>query len=47
MTEILLEEDLHDPAVFRPILAIGHTKNLIDSETVGSFLDYSKNRELK
>jgi hypothetical protein len=35
-----LEKDRKDPALFRPIVAIGHTKDLVDLETVESFLSY-------
>lgn len=35
-----MEKDRKDPALFRPLVAIGHTKDLIDLETVDSFLSY-------
>jgi hypothetical protein len=41
MDEIILE-DRKDPALFRPIVAIGHTKDLTDLETVEAFLSYLK-----
>ncbi len=34
----LFSEDLGNPKVFRPIVAIGHTKDLIDSDTLDSIL---------
>jgi Fe-S oxidoreductase len=43
MDEIVLE-DRKDPALFRPIVAIGHTKDLGDLETVESFLSYLKEK---
>jgi len=35
-----LEKDRRNPALFRPIVAIGHTKDLVDLETVESSLSY-------
>jgi len=35
-----IKKDREDPAVYRPIIAIGHTKDLIDFGTVEAFLDY-------
>jgi len=40
MMEKIMEKDRHDPSVYRPIVVIGHTKDLVDFETVESFLDY-------
>ena len=37
---IVIQEDNKNPDSFKPIVAIGHTKDLIDFETVGSFLSY-------
>ena len=45
MDEIILE-DQKDPGQFRPIVAIGHTKDLTDLETVESFLNYLKKRDI-
>lgn len=42
MVDKILNEDRQDPATFRPIVAIGHTKDLVDFETVDSFLSYLK-----
>jgi len=36
----VLREDARDPEVLRPIVAIGHTKDLADFEAVDSFLAY-------
>jgi hypothetical protein len=47
MMEEELREDRKDPSVFRPIAAIGHTKELIDFETVERFLLYLENRGVK
>jgi hypothetical protein len=35
-----LKKDQGDPALFRPIVAIGHTKDLADLETIELFLSY-------
>jgi hypothetical protein len=40
MIDTLIEEDKYDPMSFRPIVAIGHTKDLVDFETVESLLSY-------
>jgi hypothetical protein len=40
MVDEELREDRKDPSIFRPIAAIGHTKELIDFETVERFLSY-------
>ena len=40
MADTVIKEDQRDPTSFRPIVAIGHTKELVDFETVESFLSY-------
>jgi cysteinyl-tRNA synthetase len=35
-----MEKDLRNPAIYRPIVAIGHTKDLVDLDTIESFLSY-------
>ena len=40
MMDTVIKEDQQDPTIFRPIVAIGHTKDLVDFETVKSFLSY-------
>lgn len=40
MVDKLIKEDQYDPMSFRPIVAIGHTKDLVDFETVESLLCY-------
>ena len=40
MVDAVIQEDRQDPTLFRPIVAIGHTKELVDIETVESFLSY-------
>lgn len=46
MDAVFLEEQ-KDPTSFRPIAAIGHTKDLVDFETVESFLAYLNEKEIK
>ena len=36
----VIREDREDPTSFRPVVAIGHTKDLSDPETVAAFLSY-------
>lgn len=38
----VIEEDQCSPNVYRPIVAIGHTKDLVDFKTVRSFISYLK-----
>jgi hypothetical protein len=40
MVNTVIREDQQDPTSFRPIVAIGHTKDLTDFETVEYFLSY-------
>lgn len=44
MVDAVIREDQKDPRLFRPIVAIGHTKDLVDLETVKSFLSYLKQK---
>ena len=44
--EIVLEDDRRTPDLFKPIVAIGHTKDLVDLETVEAFLSYLKAKEI-
>jgi hypothetical protein len=47
MVDRVVTEDRKDPSTFRPIVAIGHTKELVDFETVKSFLAYLKRSDIK
>ena len=47
MAEGVIREDQRDPTSFRPIVAIGHTKDLIDFETVESFLFCLRKKEIR
>ncbi len=40
MFDKVLRQDAADPATYRPIVAIGHTKDLSDPQTVDAFLSY-------
>jgi hypothetical protein len=40
MVDTVIKDDQKNPTLFRPIISIGHTKDLIDFETVESFLSY-------
>ncbi len=40
MVDAVIKDDHEDPRSFRPIVAIGHTKDLIDLATVEAFLSY-------
>ena len=40
IVDTVILEDRKHPTSFRPLVAIGHTKDLIDLETVEAFLAY-------
>ena len=44
MVEKVIREDQKDPTVFRPIVAIGHTKDLVDTNTVELFLSFLREK---
>ncbi|MFX0134510.1 MAG: hypothetical protein ACFFDN_12795 [Candidatus Hodarchaeota archaeon] len=44
MLDQVIKEDKKDPESFKPIVAIGHSKDLIDFDTVESFLGYLRNK---
>ena len=44
MFEQEIMKDRRDPALFRPIVAIGHTKDLVDLDTIESFLPYLRSK---
>ena len=46
MVDTVIREDQNDPTSFRPIVAIGHTKDLVDFETVESFLSYLEQKRI-
>jgi hypothetical protein len=47
MVERVIQEDQQDPTSFRPIVSIGHTKDLVDYETVESFLAYLNEKRIR
>jgi hypothetical protein len=42
MVDRAIKEDQQDPTTFKPLVAIGHTKDLVDFETVEFLLSYLK-----
>ena len=46
MMEGLVREDSRTPSEYKPIVAIGHTKDLVDFETVEAFLAYLKSQAI-
>ena len=47
MVDSVINEDRRTPSVYRPVVAIGHTKDLVDFETVERFLAYLDNKGIK
>lgn len=47
MMDKIIQDDARDPISFKPIVAIGHTKDLMDFETIAVFLSYLKQRQIK
>ena len=43
----VIHKDEESPTSFKPLVAIGHTKDLWDFETIKAFLAYLKDREIK
>jgi hypothetical protein len=41
-----IQLDKKNPGLFRPVIAIGHTKDLIDFETVDSLLNYLRRKNI-
>ena len=46
MVDAVIKEDHKSPGSYRPLVAIGHTKDLVDFETVESFLAYLKSNNI-
>lgn len=46
MVEAVLQEDRRDPEVIKPIVSIGHSKDLLDFETITAFLDWLSERSI-
>jgi hypothetical protein len=47
MVDAIIREDQQNPAIFRPIVAIGHTKDLTDFQTIDSLLGYLDQKRIK
>jgi hypothetical protein len=45
--EAMIREDRKSPALFKPVVAIGHTKDLTDFDTVTRFLSFLKDSGIK
>jgi hypothetical protein len=46
MMDTIIRQDRQDPDSLRPIVAIGHTKDLIDLEAIKSFLSYLEGKRI-
>src|ERR1019366_745988 len=46
MVNRLIQEDREEPALYRPVVAIGHTKDLTDAQTVDAFLSFLRTKEI-
>ena len=46
MMDRIIREDQEDPEMFRPVVAIGHTKDLTDFDTVDAFLSFLKTNRI-
>jgi hypothetical protein len=46
MVETVIREDRDSPQLFKPIVAIGHTKDLVDLKTIEAFLSYLGSKEI-
>lgn len=47
MMDQIIQDDARNTKLFKPIVAIGHTKDLVDFETVVAFLSYLKQRNIQ
>ncbi len=47
MMDGILRLDRQKPDAYRPIVAIGHTKDLVDLDTIDRFLEYLSERRIK
>jgi hypothetical protein len=47
MMDRIIQDNQRDPINYKPIVAIGHTKDLIDFETVKYFLSYLQKRNIQ
>ena len=47
MVDTIIREDQQEPTSYRPIVSIGHTKDLVDFETVEKFLSYLEQKGIR
>jgi hypothetical protein len=47
MVERIIQEDRQSPELFKPMVAIGHTKDLTDLDTLEAFLFYLAKKQIK
>lgn len=47
MVNSLIKNDLETPNAYKPVAAIGHTKDLVDFKTVDTFLRYLVHKQIK
>jgi hypothetical protein len=47
MIRRVIDEDRRDPAAFRPLVAIGHTKDVVDLHAIDAFLCFLKANDIK
>jgi len=46
MMDRIILQDRKDPDTFKPIVAIGHSKDLSDLETIDSFLSFLREKKI-
>lgn len=46
LVDEVIREDRGNPEAFRPIVSIGHTKDLVDLDTIDAFLSYLKSNQI-
>lgn len=46
MVDTVRREDRHTPAVVKPLVAIGHSKDLVDFGTIATFLEWLRERSI-
>jgi len=47
MLSSLIDADHRQPEVYRPVVAIGHTKDLVDVQTVSSFISFLRAQDVR
>ncbi|MCZ7636130.1 MAG: hypothetical protein M5U12_08895 [Verrucomicrobia bacterium] len=46
MVDLVRQEDRRTPEVFKPVVSIGHSKDLVDFDTITTFLDWLRKRSI-